>query len=80
MPASTPAVQTLTRAEFERLEHHGAAGPAPSHLDSAVLGRWRTEYAGWRGRHWAFLDDTHGVLRLHPVNVARNASRQSAAA
>ncbi|MFR9769319.1 hypothetical protein [Nocardia sp. SC052] len=79
MSASSLAVQSLARGDYDRLEHLGYAGAAPDITDSAVLERWRGDYPGWRGRYWAFLDDDeHGVLRLHPINVARH-SAQSAA-
>ncbi|MBF6339808.1 hypothetical protein IU450_28535 [Nocardia abscessus] len=79
MSASTPAVQSLTRGEFERLEHLGYAGAAPAITDSAVLDRWRGDYPGWRGRYWAFLDDGElGVLRLRPVNVTRHSAQRAA--
>ncbi|WP_280491309.1 hypothetical protein [Nocardia asiatica] len=71
MSPSIPTVQSLTRVEFDQLERRGAAGATPALAEATVLDRWRTEYRGWRGRHWAFLDDAHGVLRLHPVNVTR---------
>ncbi|MFI5540679.1 hypothetical protein ACIA5H_30225 [Nocardia sp. NPDC051900] len=39
----------------------------------------RGDYPGWRGRYWAFLDDgEHGVLRLHPINVARHSAQRAA--
>jgi len=79
MPTSTPTVQSLTRAEFDRREHRGAAGATPALTETTVLDRWRTEYSGWRGRHWAFLDDTYGVLRLRPVNLTRATRAQDAA-
>ncbi|MER7450329.1 hypothetical protein ABTW96_08575 [Nocardia beijingensis] len=79
MSASTAAVQSLTRGEFQRLEHLGYAGAAPDIADSAVLERWRGDYPGWRGRYWAFLDDgERGVLRLHPINVARHSAQRAA--
>ncbi|OXR43126.1 hypothetical protein B7C42_05012 [Nocardia cerradoensis] len=79
MPSAN-SVPTLSRLDFDRLEHRGAAGTAAilDEMDSAVADRWRGEHAGWRGRHWAYLDDAHGGLRLHPINVTR-ASRQAAA-
>ncbi|MFF0496421.1 hypothetical protein ACFYU5_08465 [Nocardia aobensis] len=79
MPSAN-SVLTLSRADFDRLEHRGAAGTTATlvELDSTVAGRWRGEHAGWRGRHWAYLDDQQGVLRLHPINVTR-ASSQAAA-
>lgn len=80
MPTSTPTVQSLTRAEFDQLEHRGAAGATPALAEATVLDRWRTEHRGWRGRHWAFLNDAHGVLRLHPVNVTRATRSQTTAA
>jgi len=75
---SDTIVQTLTRVEFDQLEHRGAAGTTPALAEATVLDQWRTDHPGWRGRHWALLDDGHGVLRLHPVNVAR-ATRPHAA-
>ncbi|NKY86552.1 hypothetical protein [Nocardia veterana] len=79
MPSAN-SVPTLSRAEFDRLEHRGAAGATAilAEMDSAVADRWRREQARWRGRHWAYLDDEHGVLRLHPVNVTRASSRAAA--
>ncbi|MCC3311427.1 hypothetical protein [Nocardia africana] len=79
MPSAN-SVPTLSRAEFDRLEHRGAAGTTATlaEMDSAVADRWRGEHAGWRGRHWAYLDDEHGVLRLHPINVTRTSSQAAA--
>ncbi|WP_249645274.1 hypothetical protein [Nocardia sputi] len=79
MSASTAAVQSLTRGEFERLEHLGYAGTTPAITDSAVLDRWRGDHPAWRGRYWAFLGDgEHGVLRLRPINVARHSAQRAA--
>lgn len=81
MSTPTLAVTTLTRAEFDQLEHRGAAGATPAFNEATILDRWRADYPRWRGRHWAFLDPAEdGVLRLHPVNVARATRRQSSAA
>jgi len=79
MPSAN-SVPTLSRTDFDRLEHRGAAGTTAvlDEMDSTVADRWRGEHAGWRGRHWAYLDDEYGVLRLHPINVTR-ASSQAAA-
>ncbi|RDI45317.1 hypothetical protein [Nocardia mexicana] len=73
MPAST-----VTRSEFERLAHRGLAGDAPV-LESAAAERWRAEHSGWRGRHWTYVEDESGVLRLQPLNVSRTAGRRPAA-
>ncbi|WP_280188568.1 MULTISPECIES: hypothetical protein [Nocardia] len=78
MSASSLVVQSLARGEFERLEHLGYAGATPAITDSAVLDRWRGDYPGWRGRYWAFLDDEHGVLRLRPINLARQTAQRAA--
>lgn len=79
MSASTPTVHSLTRDEFERLEHRGYAGAAPVIADSAVLDRWRGDHPAWRGRYWAFLDDgEHDVLRLRPINVTRQTAQRAA--
>ncbi|MEU7764998.1 hypothetical protein AB0B25_07730 [Nocardia sp. NPDC049190] len=78
MSVSTAAVQSLTRPDYERLAHLGYAGAAPAIPDSAVLDRWRGDYPGWRGRYWAFLDDERAVLRLRPVNVARQTAQRAA--
>ncbi|WP_435590110.1 hypothetical protein [Nocardia sp. bgisy118] len=52
MPATTtaPALPTLPRADYARLEQRGLAGAVPAIPDSAVAERWRTDYPGWRGR------------------------------
>ncbi|WP_433622104.1 hypothetical protein [Nocardia sp. CA-120079] len=71
-----PAVDTLTRSEYQRLQYTGSAGPTPAIEDSAVLDRWRAEFPDWRGKYWSFLADERGVLRLRPINVA---ARQPAA-
>ncbi|MGW0052593.1 MULTISPECIES: hypothetical protein [Nocardia] len=79
MPSAN-SVPTVSRPEFDRLEQRGAAGTTRvlDEMGSTVADRWRGEHAGWRGRHWAYLDDQHGVLRLHPINVTRVSSQAAA--
>lgn len=81
MSESTSDPRTLTRADYDRLEHYGYAGPATAltDTDTAVVDRWRQNSPGWRARHWAYLND-EGVLRLTPVNVARRTTDTAAAA
>lgn len=81
MSESTSDPRTLTRDDYDRLEHYGYAGPATALADTAtdVVDRWQQELPGWRARHWAYLDD-EGVLRLAAVNVARRTTTSAAAA
>ena len=76
--SSVSAVASLSRAEYDILERRGTAGPATAFADPAVTDRWRESHSGWRGRHWACLDDETGVLRLHPINVTRATARAAA--
>ncbi|WP_280202238.1 hypothetical protein [Nocardia cyriacigeorgica] len=71
MPTATPTVPTLDRSEFDQLAHLGAAGGVSALADADAVARLRSQHPEWRGRHWAYLDDDHDVLRLHPINVAR---------
>jgi hypothetical protein len=72
----------MTRADYDRLEHYGYAGPTTALTDTGteVVDRWQQESPGWRARHWAYLDGENGVLRLAPVNVARRSTDTAAAA
>lgn len=73
--------RTLTRTDYDRLEHYGYAGPATAltPTDTDVVDRWMQNSPGWRARHWAYLNDD-GVLRLAPVNVARRTTATATAA
>ncbi|MEV3965204.1 hypothetical protein AB0M34_30705 [Nocardia sp. NPDC050193] len=80
MSESSPVPRTLTRTDYERLEHFGYAGPATALTDTTASDRWQQEFPEWRARHWAYLDDETGVLRLAPVNLARRTTDTAAAA
>ncbi|WP_068056235.1 hypothetical protein [Nocardia xishanensis] len=78
-PATTaPALQTLPREDYARLEQRGLAGAVPAIPDSAVAEHWRADYPGWRGRYWAWIGDDGDVLRLRPINVARQSTARAA--
>ncbi|MBY8864041.1 hypothetical protein K7711_46795 [Nocardia sp. CA2R105] len=77
MPASI--VSAISRAQFEQLAHRGLAGEVPELKTSVASEQWQSEHPDWRGRHWAYTEDEAGVLRLHPLNIAR-ATRQPRAA
>ncbi|MEU1527108.1 hypothetical protein ABZ413_33460 [Nocardia rhamnosiphila] len=79
MSETSPDTHTLTRADYDRLEHYGYAGSTTALTDTTVVDRWRQDSPGWRVRHWAYLNDD-GVLRLAPVNVARRTTDTAAAA
>lgn len=79
MSESSSDTRTLTRADYDRLEHYGYAGPTTALTETDVVDRWRQDSPGWRSQHWAYLND-EGVLRLAPVNVARRATTTTAAA
>ncbi|WP_280335048.1 hypothetical protein [Nocardia wallacei] len=66
-----PTLFTVSRSEYEQLTHLGRAGDAPALESSPVTEQWRAEHPDWRGRHWAYTEEDHGVLRLRPLNVAR---------
>ncbi|MFD4407724.1 hypothetical protein ACFWPH_33665 [Nocardia sp. NPDC058499] len=76
MPDTHP--DTLTRTDYDRLEHLGMAGAVTAFTDTTTVDRWRDLFPGWKARHWAY-GDTDGVLRLAPVNVARRSADRAAA-
>ncbi|MET8779077.1 hypothetical protein ABZV58_29085 [Nocardia sp. NPDC004654] len=78
-PATTaPALPTLPREDYARLEQRGQAGAVPAIPNSAVADRWHTDYPGWRGRYWAWIGEDDTVLRLRPINVARQSTARAA--
>ncbi|GGL45849.1 hypothetical protein [Nocardia jinanensis] len=79
MSESSSEPRTLTRADYDRLEHYGYAGPttALTTTDTDVVNRWQQQSPGWRARHWAYLNDDE-VLRLAAVNVARRTTATAA--
>ncbi|MEU1204637.1 hypothetical protein [Nocardia sp. NPDC005825] len=79
MPVKSIAVSRVSRGEYEQLVHRGHAGTAQALDTTAVLERWRADHPDWRGRHWTFVADDHGVLRLRPLNVTRAERHPSAA-
>ncbi|MFC9871751.1 hypothetical protein [Nocardia salmonicida] len=76
--ATPDVVESIERAEFVRREHLGTAGPSSTLPDEAATARWRADYPRWRGRHWTYIADNDGLLRLRPVNVARATRRRLA--
>ncbi|WP_280423706.1 hypothetical protein [Nocardia carnea] len=76
MPETSP--ETLTRTDYDRLEHLGMAGAVTAVADTTAVDRWREMFPDWRARHWVYRD-TGGVLRLTPVNVARRTPDRAAA-
>ncbi|MFI9504201.1 hypothetical protein [Nocardia sp. NPDC052566] len=73
------AVETISRRAYEQLQYTGSAGPMSAIEDPAVLDRWRSECADWRGKYWSFTTDDRGVLRLRPINVAARHATVAAA-
>ncbi|WP_416566135.1 hypothetical protein [Nocardia testacea] len=73
-----PTLDTLTRTDYDRLEHLGSAGAVTTLPDTATIDRWREQFPGWQARHWAYRDSNDGVLRLAPVNVARRTADRAA--
>ncbi|MFC8532066.1 hypothetical protein [Nocardia sp. NPDC057227] len=80
MSAPVQNLTPLSRTEFTQLKNQGAAGATAALGEDTVAERWRAAHTGWRGRHWAFLADEHGVQRLHPINVTRVNRSQAATA
>ncbi|MEV0684766.1 hypothetical protein AB0I35_12965 [Nocardia sp. NPDC050378] len=64
-------VESISRTEFAGREHLGTAGPVTALTDNAVIGSWREQFRGWRGRYWTYRSDETGALRLYPLNVSR---------
>ncbi|MET8430599.1 hypothetical protein [Nocardia sp. NPDC004860] len=79
MSVNSVAVTRISRVEYEQLVHRGRAGAVPAIKATTVLDRWRADHPDWRGRHWTFIADDHGVLRLRPLNVSRAERRPIAA-
>ncbi|WP_280463156.1 hypothetical protein [Nocardia carnea] len=79
MSESTSDPRTLTRADYDRLEHYGYAGPTTALTTTDTVDRWQQDLPGWQARHWTYLND-NGVLRLSPVNVARRTTATATAA
>ncbi|MFE3544242.1 hypothetical protein ACFXK0_14865 [Nocardia sp. NPDC059177] len=63
-------VDTITRHKYERLQYTGSAGIVSSLEDARLVERWRLDFPGWSGEHWAFEAGTASPGRLRPINVA----------
>ncbi|PKV77459.1 hypothetical protein [Nocardia fluminea] len=67
---TVPTIDTVTRHKYERLQYTGSAGVVASLEDARLVDRWRADYPGWDGEHWAFDAGTDSPGRLRPINVA----------